>query len=338
LKRFLKISLFLGGLSIFLAACGSAGSDEPATPAPEAVFTSAAQTAEARRIERFAQTATLPAESLIATSAFSTPTPTVGLTNTVAVQASPSASGVEATQPAAGGDRGEYVADVTIPDGTVFAPNQAFQKTWRIANAGQTTWTVDYSLVFIDGALMGAEPTVPLPKSVAPGEKVEITVNMVAPPDEGPYRGYWELRNATGQIFGFGANGNESIWVDIAVDADATAGLATSTTAASGGSISGVVLSVDNPQVNGACPHTFIFTARITLLQPATLNYVLEAGSLSGETIRVPLPATQNLGAGDHPVVYELTVPADTVAWARLHITQPVEAFSNQVDFSLTCG
>lgn len=338
MNRFLKIGVFFGALVILLTACGSSDSGDPTTPAPEAVFTSAAKTAEARRVERFAQTATLPAESLIATSAFSTPTPTVGVTNTVMVQTSPSPSGSGATQPAAGGDRGEYVADVTIPDGTVFAPNQAFQKTWRIANAGQTTWTVEYSLVFIDGALMGAEPSVQLLANVAPGEKVDITVDMVAPPDEGPYRGYWELRNATGQVFGFGPNGNESIWVDIVVDGEATAGLATSTTAASSGAVSGVVLSVDNPQVSGVCPHTFIFTARITLSQPATLGYVLEAGTISGETFRVPLPATQNLGTGEHPVVYELTIPADTVAWARLHVTQPVEAFSNQVDFSLTCG
>ncbi len=42
---------------------------------------------------------------------------------------------------------------------------------------------------------MGAPAAVPLPKEVAPGEKVEITVDMVAPPDPGPYRGYWELQN-----------------------------------------------------------------------------------------------------------------------------------------------
>ncbi len=336
MKPLLKIGVLLGALSIFLTACGSADSSDPATPAPEAVFTSAAQTAEARRVERFAQTATLPAESLIETSAFSTSTPTVGVMDTV--MASPSAAGLEATQPAAGGDRAEYVADVTIPDGTIFAPNQAFQKTWRIANTGQTTWTVDYSLVFIDGALMGAQPSVQLPADVAPGGKVDITVDMVAPPDKGPYRGYWELRNATGQIFGFGADANESIWVDIVVDSEATTGLATSTSVAVSGPVSAVVLSVDNLEASGSCPHTFVFTARISLVQPAKLNYILEAGSISGEAIRVPLPATQNLGAGDHSVVYELTIPTDTVAWARLHITQPVEAFSNQVDFSLICG
>ncbi len=65
-----------------------------------------------------------------------------------------------------------------------------------------------------------------LPTSVAPGEKVEIAVDMVAPPNPGAYRGYWELRNATGQIFGFGANADESIWVDIVVQGETYCGFA----------------------------------------------------------------------------------------------------------------
>jgi hypothetical protein len=95
---------------------------------------------------------------------------------------------------------------------------------------------------------------------------------------------------------------------------------------------------VDNAQVAGPCPHTFIFTAQITLNKPATVSYSLEAGAKSGMEIRLPLPASQNLEAGMHSVVYEVTVPADVTGWARLHITQPAQAFSNQVDFTLTCG
>ncbi len=336
MSKFSLIGAWMVVCSLLLSACGSGRSDK-ATLAPEAIFTSAAQTAEARRIERFAQTATQPVQALIETSAFESPTATLFPSETPSIQGTPTGGVPEASQPAEGGERGEFVADVSIPDGTVLAPNQSFQKTWRIMNTGQTTWTPDYALIFIDGELMGAQPTVALPTSVAPGEKVEIAVDMVAPPNPGAYRGYWELRNATGQIFGFGANADESIWVDIAVQGEAAAGSQT-TTPAAGGAIASLSLSVDNPDVSDECPHTFVFTARITLTEPTRLAYLLEGGSLSGEEIHLPSPAANNFTAGEHPVVYELTVPAGMTAWARFHVTDPGNAFSNQVDFSLTCG
>ena len=339
MKKIPQIGALLGAISLLLSACGAfgGGGDSTSTPAPEAIFTSAAQTAEARRLERLAQTATMSAEALIETSSFASPTPSLAASEIPTLQASAIAATPAGGQTAQGGDRGEFVADVNVPDGTAFSPNQAFQKTWRIGNAGGTTWTGDYALVFIDGALMGAASSIPLPTTVAPGEEVEVTVDMVAPPDPGAFRGYWKLRNATGQVFGFGANANEAIWVDILVQSGIDVEEQTATPQVSG-AVSSIALSVDQAEVSGACPHTFIFTAQITLSKPATLSYAFEAGTLSGEEIRLPQPATQNLGIGTHPVVYELNVPVDVDAWARLHVTQPMQAFSNQVDFSLTCG
>ena len=34
----------------------------------------------------------------------------------------------------------QFVADVTIPDGTNFAPGTAFKKTWRLKNIGTNAW------------------------------------------------------------------------------------------------------------------------------------------------------------------------------------------------------
>jgi hypothetical protein len=335
-KRYARLSgLFL--LSLLLAACGFSApgvSDEP-TLAPQAIYTSAAKTAEARRLERFSLTATVAPQALIATSVG--PSPTATQPPTLAPTTPVSSTVGTTPQAPVGGDRAEFVADLSIPDGTVFAPNEAFQKGWQILNTGQTTWNTDYSLVFVDGALMGAPAAVPLPKEVAPGEKVEISVDMVASPDPGPYRGYWELQNDFGKVFGFGMDANESIWVDIVVESAPAAQVQTVTPAGSA-AIAAVGLSVDNAQFSGPCPHTFIFTAQITLNKPATVSYSLEAGSKSGQDVRLPLPASQNLEAGMHSIVYEVTVPAEVTGWARLHITQPGQAFSNQVDFALTCG
>ena len=48
----------------------------------------------------------------------------------------------------------QFIADVTIPDGTVIAPNEHFIKTWRIRNSGTCAWN-GYHVVFADGEPMG---------------------------------------------------------------------------------------------------------------------------------------------------------------------------------------
>jgi hypothetical protein len=278
-----------------------------------------------------------PVETLIATVAVSSPTPTIAapvapITPSATVGLIPTTAA-----PVPTGDKAEFVADVNVPDGTVFAPGEAFEKTWLIKNVGTTTWTTEYALLFIDGDLMGAPAAVPLPKDVAPEGSVEITVNMVAPAEPGNYRGYWKLKNASGQIFGMGANANEAIWIDIVVQS-ALAGGATTPTAAAGTTIAGVLLSVDSPTASGPCPYTFTFNAQFSLSKPATVTYSLEVGDSSGSDIRLPLPTTRNLGTGIHAVVYELAFPQTMNGWARLHITEPDNALSNQVNFQLTCA
>src|SRR5271157_1067465 len=50
----------------------------------------------------------------------------------------------------------QFVADVTVPDGTTLAPGATFTKTWRLENIGNCTWTTSYALVFSSGSAMGA--------------------------------------------------------------------------------------------------------------------------------------------------------------------------------------
>jgi hypothetical protein len=109
------------------------------------------------------------------------------------------------TPPSTVCDRGAFVADVTIPDGTTLAAGTPFTKTWRIRNAGSCTWTTSYTLVFTFGDLLGASPVIPLPSSVAPGQTVDLSVNMVAPNTAGHYRSYWRFKNAVGASFGVGS-------------------------------------------------------------------------------------------------------------------------------------
>lgn len=110
-----------------------------------------------------------------------------------------------------------FVADVTVPDGTVYQPGASFTKTWRLKNIGYCTWTTDYALVFYSGAQMGAPASAKFPKSVSPGQTVDLTLNMTAPSSAGNYFGYYKLKNAAGTIFGIGYTANKAFWVEINV-------------------------------------------------------------------------------------------------------------------------
>ncbi len=111
----------------------------------------------------------------------------------------------------------QFVADVTIPDGTQFTPGTSFTKTWRLKNIGSSTWTTNYALVYASGESMGAQKVTNLTANVAPGVTVDLSLAMVAPANTGIYQGFWMLRNASGQLFGFGPDATKAFWVKIQV-------------------------------------------------------------------------------------------------------------------------
>lgn len=112
-------------------------------------------------------------------------------------------------------DRAQFISDVTVPDGATFQPNATFSKTWRLKNVGTCTWS-NYSLIFDSGEKMGGSDAL-IPTSVAPGQTVDITINLTAPANAGTYRGYWKLKNNSGVPFGIGSAGTKSFWVEIKV-------------------------------------------------------------------------------------------------------------------------
>lgn len=100
------------------------------------------------------------------------------------------------------GDASTFVADITIPDGTIMAPYQEFEKTWRIRNSGTVPWTGRW--LARRGAPTGhGVPTSPARVSIPdtqPGEEVDISVPMRAQPLAGASQahrkmvddGWWE--------------------------------------------------------------------------------------------------------------------------------------------------
>lgn len=96
-----------------------------------------------------------------------------------------------------------FVTDVTIPDDTTFLVEKPFTKTWRLKNVGTCTWTAGYKLVFDSGERMSGPETQPLTAvAVAPGEEVDVSVNMIAPAVAGMYKSNWKIKDEKGEVFG----------------------------------------------------------------------------------------------------------------------------------------
>jgi len=346
--KVLKYFFALLSINLLLAGCGSKATPSP-TANPQLIYTAAAQTADARLTQIFALTPTVapvtPSPTYDIVQTMAAQTASALLTQSAGLTPSPTpatTAAVTPIPPGQGTDRSIYIADVTIPDGTVISPGAAFTKTWKLQNAGSSTWTTAYSLAFVSGEKMGTISSVPIAQSVAPGAQIDISVNMVAPASPGNYQGYWKMKNSAGQFF------NDSVYVLINVGSGGqnptpTAGtpVATFVPTSTGipiNPITSLSMAVDPASYSGTCPHPFIFTATFTLSQAATLTYKLEAGSdTPGFTFFLPGPQTLSYNAGTYSVPSELTFTSSGVGWVRLHITSPVDISSNQAAFELTC-
>jgi hypothetical protein len=98
-------------------------------------------------------------------------------------------------------DNSAFVADVTIPDHTILAPGQVFEKTWTIKNTGVCTWKPGYTITFAKGDMMRGN-TRSINQTVDPQGTVDITVKLYAPNTPGDYTGVWRLANGKGEKFG----------------------------------------------------------------------------------------------------------------------------------------
>lgn len=212
------LTVVLAGM-LLLAACNFPMLN-PANSDPGAIYTAAAETAIAN--------ATLLSQPRPTITFLFTPLPSLTLSPPPAVTPSltpaPGGAGTavpSATTDSASGsacDQARFVRDVTVPDGTDFSPGERFTKTWRLENTGTCTWTSGYALVFVDGDRLEAPAEQPLiSQEVAPGEEVDVSVDLVTPAEPGRYQADFELQNASGQNFGLGENRDKTFWARIDV-------------------------------------------------------------------------------------------------------------------------
>lgn len=108
------------------------------------------------------------------------------------------------------GDKSIFLADVTIPDGTVVAPGARFTKTWEVQNVGAVTWErrilrcMDEEItvsrrgasgedepIRVTDHLKPSAPIIEVPYT-PPGGIVQMSVEFEAPRLPGTCVSYWK--------------------------------------------------------------------------------------------------------------------------------------------------
>lgn len=127
-------------------------------------------------------------------------TPTTRVTETLPVNESTPVSVCDDTTP---GMEAAHLVNENYADGSVVSPGERFSKTWTLANAGETTWTDGYQVVFYaapQGDMLGIPQSTSIGQCVLPGEELEISIPMVAPETPGRYTVVFQLTNTQDQV------------------------------------------------------------------------------------------------------------------------------------------
>jgi len=211
-------------LALALTSCNIGATPQP-TVDVGAIYTAAAQTAIADLSQQM--TATALAASPTPQPTATLPPPTA--TNTLAANTTPFATfpvgnftpvgnvtpgGIftpiaSVAPPAATStgplcDNSAFVADITVPDGTVMQPGEDFYKIWRLKNTGTCTWDEGYQLAFAWGDPLDGVPFTIQQRDdfVLPGATADFGINMTAHLAPGEYSGCWRMKNDRGTFFG----------------------------------------------------------------------------------------------------------------------------------------
>jgi hypothetical protein len=198
----------------------------PTTEPPQAISTSATQTVAAELTLSAGGTAVaqLTEVSRPTTATVEEPTspPILAPTAPATTTPIPTSAPPSATSTPLSCDSASFLGDVTIEPYTTFEPGERFLKIWRISNTSDCTWTQNYSLVFTGGNSMSGPLKVSLPKSVDPGDSVDIGIGLTAPQDPGDYQGYWLLLDPSNNMIEVIPNPLGGLWVQIRVEKPAS--------------------------------------------------------------------------------------------------------------------
>ena len=297
--RLSRIVSILVALLLGLSACNLPG-NRPAANNAESVLTAAAKTVEANLTEAVRLN----------------PPDTSGIPTNTPSQSAPTAGPPPTSQPAPATatqdcDHADFVADITIPDGTTLSKDESFTKTWRLKNIGTCSWTPSYALVFTSGDSMSGPSVQALTGNVNPGQTVDLSVDLTAPSSNGDYKGRWGLRNASGVTFA-------GFWVDIKV---------------SGGGGSPAIFAVTsvNLTVTGGCGNFHIHAA-ITANGAGNVTYKWIRSDGATDTATHPPVVFTAAGTQSVSTSWATTYPG--AKWMDIYIDAPNHQQFGRANFS----
>ncbi len=95
----------------------------------------------------------------------------------------------------------DFIEDLSIPDGTQFAPSKEIVKEWKVRNSGTCNWNADYSVRLISGDELGVEPMLALVPARY-GTEAVVSITFTTPSEPGRYSATWRAHGPDGEPFG----------------------------------------------------------------------------------------------------------------------------------------
>ncbi len=103
-----------------------------------------------------------------------------------------------------------FLDDLTVEDGTTFAPGADIDKQWLVQNDGTCNWDSTYKLKWVDGYTLGVTEEQPLFPAAA-GVQVTLRIVFTAPEEPGTYQTTWQATAPDGTLFG------DTVYMEIVV-------------------------------------------------------------------------------------------------------------------------
>jgi hypothetical protein len=103
-----------------------------------------------------------------------------------------------------------FLDDLTVEDGTVFAPGASIDKQWLVQNDGTCDWNATYKLKWVGGYTLGVTEEQPLFPARA-GVQVTLRIVFTAPAEPGTYQSTWQALDPDGNLFG------DTVYMEIVV-------------------------------------------------------------------------------------------------------------------------
>jgi len=214
-----------------------------------------------------------------------------------------------------------FVADTTIPDGTVLAAGSTTNKTWTLRNCGSSPWS-GVKAVRVSGSAGPASFSVP---ALAAGATGPVSMSLTVPTAPGSYRTTYQLSNSAGFSKG-------SFWVYFVVPASTSA------------DCEAFVADITVPDGTTVHPgQTFDKTWRLRncgRTNWSTLTAVRVSGNYGpasfavpttapGATSDVTIPVTAPTQLGLSRATYRLRAPdghyADNSFWVEVNVVAPAQ-------------